>query len=138
MMYPQTARGRECINSDVICVKQAPAYGAQMQLGFDADEVLYESMWFAWVIAAGSGIKLLERGQSVALSRPVKLLPQIQDDHSVFAGQWSPYQGKGTKLLSIACPDLEHHDVPLVLASTHHWFWNATATHRTSLSVKPQ
>lgn len=115
---PQVAMGREYVVSEVIGVKQTPLYGVENQLGFIADEVVYEPMWATRDVAAAFGITLVEMGQGVPLSSPVVELSQIEYEYGVFAGHWSPYQGTGNKLLSVVCTDLEHHDFPHVFAST--------------------
>ena len=115
---PNVAIGREYVVSEVIGVKQTPPYGVETQLGFIADEVVYEPMWATRDVAAAFGITLAEPGQAVPLSSPVKKLSQIEYEYGVFAGHWSPYQDTGNKLLTVVCTDLEHHDFPHVFAST--------------------
>jgi len=115
---PSMALGREYVVSEVMGVKPTPPYGIETQLGFVADEVVYEPMWATREAAAAFGITLVEPGQSVALSSPVARLSQVEYEYGVFAGHWSPYQGTGNQLLSIVCTDLEHHDFPHIFAST--------------------
>jgi hypothetical protein len=88
------------------------------QLGFIADEVVFEPMWATRDVAAAFGITLVEMGQGVRLSSPVKDLAQVDYEYGVFAGHSSPYQGTGRRLLTVVCTDLEHHDFPHVFAST--------------------
>jgi hypothetical protein len=114
---PNVAIGREHVVSGVIGVKPTPPYGVETQLGFIADEVVFEPMWATRDIAAAFGITLVEKGQAVPLSSPVVELSQIEYEYGVFAGHWSPYQNTGNKLLTVVCTDLEHHDFPHIFAS---------------------
>jgi hypothetical protein len=114
---PSVAIGSEYVVSEVIGVKQTPPYGVETQLGFVADEVVFEPMWATRDVAAAFGITLVEKGQGVRLSSPVAELSQIEYEYGVFAGHWSPYQGTGNQLLTVVCTDLEHHDFPHVFAS---------------------
>lgn len=115
---PHVAIGREYVVSEVIGVKPTPPWGIETQLGFIADEVVFEPMWATRDVAAAFGITLVEKGQAVPLSCPVANLSQIEYEYGVFAGHWSPYQNTGNKLLTVVCTDLEHHDFPHVFAST--------------------
>lgn len=114
---PRVAIGREYVVSEVIGVKQTPPWGVETQLGFIADEVVFEPMWATRDVAAAFGITLVEKGQCVPLSCPVPELAQIEYEYGVFAGHWSPYQGTGNALLTVVCTDLEHHDFPHIFAS---------------------
>ena len=114
---PRVAIGNEYVVSQVIGVKKTPPYGIETQLGFVADQVVYAPMWATRDVAAAFGITLVEKGQAVHLESPVKKLSRIEYEYGVFAGHWSPYQGTGNKLLSVACTDLEHHDFPHIFAS---------------------
>lgn len=114
---PRVAIGREHVVSGVIGVKPTPPYGVETQLGFIADEVVFEPLWATRDVAAAFGITLVEPGQAVPLSSPVVKLSQIEYEYGVFAGHWSPYQDTGNKLLTVVCTDLEHHDFPHVFAS---------------------
>ena len=114
---PSVAIGSEHVVSGVIGVKQTPPYGVETQLGFAADEVVFEPMWATRDVAAAFGITLVEKGQGVRLSSPVAGLSQVEYEYGVFAGHWSPYQGTGNQLLTVVCTDLEHHDFPHVFAS---------------------
>lgn len=115
---PGVAIGREYVVSEVIGVKQTPPYGVETQLGFIADEVVFEPMWATRDVAAAFGITLVEKGQVVLLSSPVVELAQIEYEYGVFAGHWSPYQNTGNRLLTVVCTDLEHHNFPHIFAST--------------------
>lgn len=112
------AVGREYVVSEVISVKQTPPYGVETRLGFVADKVEFEPLWATRDTTAAFGITLVEKGQGVRLSSPVKELAQVEYEYGVFAGHWSPYQNTGNRLLSVVCTDLEHHDFPHVFAST--------------------
>lgn len=114
---PRVAIGREYVVSEVIGVKQTPPWGVETQLGFIADEVVFEPMWATRDVAAAFGITLVEKGQCVPLSCPVPELALIEYEYGVFAGHWSPYQGTGNALLTVVCTDLEHHDFPHIFAS---------------------
>jgi len=115
---PRVAIGSEYVVSEVIGVKQNAPYGVETQLGFVADKVVFDPMWATRDVAAAFGITLVEQGQAVPLSCPVKELSQIEYEYGVFAGHWSPYQNTGNKLLTVVCTDLEHHDFPHIFAST--------------------
>lgn len=115
---PAVAIGNEYVVSGVLGVKQTPPYGVETQLGFVGQEVVYAPMWATRDIAAAFGITLVEPGQAVEVTSPVKQLSQIEYQYGVFAGHWSPYQNTGNQLLSVVCSDLEHHDFPHVFAST--------------------
>ena len=115
---PNVAIGREYVVSGVIGVKPTPPYGIETELGFIANEVVYEPMWATRDVAAAFGITLVEKGQAVALSSPVAKLSQVEYEYGVYAGHWSPYQGTGNQLLTVVCTDLEHHDFPHIFAST--------------------
>lgn len=114
---PNVAIGREYVVSEVVGVKKTPPYGVETQLGFIADEVVFEPMWATRDVAAAFGITLVEPGQVVPLSSPVVKLSQIEYEYGVFAGHWSPYQNTGNQLLTVVCTDLEHHNFPHVFAS---------------------
>jgi hypothetical protein len=115
---PAVAMGNEYVVSEVVGIKKTPPYGIETQLGFIADEVVYEPMWATRAVAAAFGTTLVERGQAVRLSSPVAKLSQIEYEYGVFAGHWSPYQEKSNKLITFVITDLEHHDFPHVFAST--------------------
>jgi len=115
---PCVAIGREYVVSEIVGVKPTPPYGIETQLGFVADEVIVEPMWATRDVAAAFGITLVEPGQIVPISSPVKKLAQCEYEYGVFAGHWSPYQNTGNQLLSVVCTDLEHHDFPHIFAST--------------------
>jgi hypothetical protein len=115
---PRVAIGREYVVSEVIGVKPTPPYGIETQLGFIADEVVFEPMWATRDVAAAFGITLVEPEQGLPLSSPVAKLSQVEYEYGVFAGHWSPYQNTGNQLLTVVCTDLEHHDFPHVFAST--------------------
>jgi hypothetical protein len=113
---PKVAIGREYVVSSA--TRNDPTrYGVITQLGFIADEVIYEPMWATRDVAAAFGITLVEKGQAVQLSSPVTALSQVDYQYGVFAGHWSPYQGTESRLLTVVCTDLEHHDSPHVFAS---------------------
>lgn len=114
---PDVAMGREYVVSEVIDLEKPAADGNQTQLGFIADEVVFEPMWATRDVAAAFGITLVEAGQGVPLTSPVQNLSQIEFEYGVFAGHWSPYQNTGNKLLTVVCTDLEHHNFPHVFAS---------------------
>ena len=115
---PAVAVGKEYVVSEVIQVKKTPPYGIETQLGFVAEEVVYEPLWATHAVAAAFGITLVERGQAVRLSSPVAKLAQVEYEYGVFAGHWSPYQEKNNRLVPFVITDLEHHDFPHVFAST--------------------
>lgn len=115
---PDICIGNEYVVSEVVGVKQTPPYGVETELGFSASKVAYAPMWATRDIAAGFGITLVEPGQAVELSSPVKTLSQVEYEYGVFAGHWSPYQNTGNRLLTVVCTDLEHHDFPHIFAST--------------------
>ena len=115
---PAVAIGNTYVVPEVIGVKQTPPYGVETQLGFMGQEVEYTPMWATRDVAAAFGITLVEPGQAVQITSPVKQLSQIEYQYGVFAGHWSPYQNTGNQLLSVVCTDLEHHDFPHVFAST--------------------
>ena len=67
---PNVAIGREYVVSEVIGVKPTPPYGVETQLGFIADDVVYEPMWATRDVAAAFGITLVEKGQAVHPAYP--------------------------------------------------------------------
>lgn len=115
---PGIAIGREHDVSGIIDFQKDGEYGEQTELGFIGREIAYEPMWATREHAAAFGITLVEPGQAVELSSPVKTISQVQYEYGAFAGHWSPYQKTGNKLLTIVCTDLEHHDFPHIFAST--------------------
>jgi hypothetical protein len=125
----QVAIGNEYVVPEVIGVKKTP-YGIETQLGFLANEMVYEPMWVTPAIAAAFGITLVEPGQAVRMQSPVAALSQVEYKYGVFAGHWSPYENTGNKLLSIVSTDLEHHDFPHVFASTDAHFPLVTSVAR--------
>ncbi|GGP23801.1 hypothetical protein [Silvimonas iriomotensis] len=115
---PALALGNEYAVPEIIGVKQTPPWGVETQLGLAGQEIEYPPMWATREVAAAFGITLVEPGQAVEITSPVKILQQIEYEYGVFAGHWSPYQNTGMNLLSVVCTDLEHHDFPHVFAST--------------------
>ena len=115
---PAIAMGSEYVVSEVLGIKKTPPYGIETELGFVANEVVYEPLWATPAVVAAFGITLVERGQAVRVSSPVAKLSQIEYEYGAFAGHWSPYQEKSNKLITFVITDLEHHDFPHVFAST--------------------
>jgi hypothetical protein len=117
---PAVGMGREYVVPEVTGVKKMPPWGIETELGFIANEnqVVYEPMWATPAVAAAFGITLVGEGQAVRLSCPVANLSQVEYEYGVFAGHWSPYQEKGSRLISFVITDLEHHDFPHIFAST--------------------
>ncbi len=113
---PALALGRAYVVSGADEKPDLP-YGVITQLGFMAAEVTYEPMWATRAAAAAFGITLVESGQGVRVSSPVETLSQTDYEYGAFDGHWSPYQNTGSRLLTVICTDLEHHNSPHVFAS---------------------
>ena len=69
---PAVAIGNTYVVPEVIGVKQTPPYGVETQLGFMGQEVEYTPMWATRDVAAAFGITLVEPGQAVQVTSPVK------------------------------------------------------------------
>ena len=116
VVNPNMAIGNEYVVSGILGVKHLKT-GVEAELGFLAEYLVFEPMWVTPAIAAAFGIMLVEPGQAVRMNSPVVELSQVECEYGVFAGHWSPYQDTGSKLLSVVCTDLEHHNFPHVFAS---------------------
>jgi len=116
---PALAFGTEYAVPKVLDVDAATFkdFGVATQLGFAAQQIVFEPVWATRDIAAAFGITLVEPGQAVQLECPAPELHHVEYEYGVFAGHWSPYQKTGDNLLSVVCTDLEHHNFPHVFAS---------------------
>jgi hypothetical protein len=117
---PQIAIGKEYVVAKVIETVRKE-YGKQTQLDFVGEQIEYDAFWVTRDIAAAFGMTLVEPCQAVKILIPeTSTLYQIQYEYGVYAGHWSPYQGKegNHELLTMVCTDLECHDFPHIFAST--------------------
>lgn len=71
---PGVAVGREYKVRAMPPQRPDPDHGEQTQLEFAASEVVYEPMWATRAAAAAFGMTLVEKGQGIRVSSPVRRL----------------------------------------------------------------